>query len=134
MSLFSKKLTLVFVGIVYNFFYSKEDNFFLIFINSCTYLSLFIVFAPRPPLHYNYFPFLPPPPPHFYYFPPPPPHFSFFSQDHNPISIFSSTTTTTTTFQLFSLTTTTESLLFSLHHHRQRHISINSQHHYKAIK
>ena len=66
--------------------------------------------------------------------PPPPPHFSVFSQDHHHISIFSSTTTTTTTFQLFSLTTTTASLLFSLHHHHQHHISIDCQHHYKAIK
>ena len=81
------------------FFYRREDNFF--FINSFTYLSLFIVFPPRPPIHYNYFPFPPPPPPHFYYFPPPTPHLYCFSSN-----------TTITTF-----------LLFLLHHHHH-HISI----------
>ena len=120
MSPFSRKLTLVFVGIVYNFFYSKEDNFFLIFMNSFTYLSLFIVFPPRRPLHYNYFPFPPPPPhfccfasspplPHFYYFPPPTPHLYCFSS-----------TTTTATFLLF----------LPHHHHHHHHISIIFLHHH----
>ena len=59
-------------------------------------------------------------------------HISIIFLHHHHISLFSPKTTTT--FQLFSLTTTTASLLFSLNHHHQRHISINSQHHYKAIK